>query len=171
MKKSIKNKKSFCLSLLILLSVFLFCIIKFEELFILYPDSKTNFFIISFTILLIYLLYKSAKWKLEFDESGFKLDWESNEEIKYNKIQKVVHYKTFMMRSHVDKFIITYLGEKEFGDGEENKEITLSGFPKTEEMKFFFEQMRQKNPEIIFVKQTASGSGIEEESFDYFQSE
>ena len=38
-------------------------------------------------------------------------------------------------------------------------------------MKFFFEQMRQKNPEIIFVKQTAFGSGIEEESFDYFQSE
>lgn len=74
-KKSIKNEKSFCLSLLILLSVFLFCIIKFEDLFILYPDSKTIFFIISFTILLIYLLYKSGKWKLEFDESGFKLDW------------------------------------------------------------------------------------------------
>lgn len=34
----------------------------------------------------------------------------------YWTFSKVVHYKSFKIRSHVDKFIITYLTEKKVGD-------------------------------------------------------
>ncbi len=168
MKKHIKNNKTFFYSLFGLIALIVFCIIKFKELFIPYPDYSIIIWIVCIALILVYYIYRSAKWKIEYDEIGFTLSWEKNEKIEYNKIQAIIHYKAKFNKSRIDKFIIKYLGISEFGTAEEEQEITLSGYPHTIEMKNFFDFTRIQNPKIVYINQTVTRDGIEESNFDYF---
>ena len=68
----------------------------------------------------------------------------------------------------INEFIINYMGESEFGYGEELKKAIIKYYTHNAKMKEFFSFVKEKNPNIDFHSENAACDGIDTKEFDYF---
>ena len=140
--------------------------IKFKKVQELEPRIVLFYLVI--LVFTIVIFFRAVFWKLEYNDTSFSVKNEGIQELEYKKIVSIVHYKAYRYRHSINEFIINYMGESEFGYGEELKKAIIKYYTHNAKMKEFFSFVKEKNPNIDFHSENAACDGIDTKEFDYF---